>query len=77
LEIRAICPKWHLTDAKGFIAPGQVQRRKKGNQKMKAYPTMLLKTHIEKMSMWGYPTMFMKTNDLNCQCHDVYENKGS
>jgi hypothetical protein len=42
---------------------------------VKAYPAILLKTHIEKMSMWGYATMFMKTNNLNSLSCDVYEKK--
>ena len=38
---------------------------------------MLLKTHVEKMSVWATPTIFMKTRDLSRLGHDIYENKGS
>jgi hypothetical protein len=31
---------------------------------MKVDPTMLLKTHVEKMSAFSHATMFMKTNEL-------------
>ncbi len=57
-----------------FGGPGGVE---KGKLKMQATPTMLLKTHVEKMSVLATPTIFMKTRDLNRQGHDVYENKGS
>jgi hypothetical protein len=30
-------------------------------KKMKVSPTMLLKTHVEKMSVYGLATMFKKT----------------
>ncbi len=42
-----------------------------------ATPTMLLKTHVEKMSVLATPTIFMKTRDLSRLCHDIYETKGS
>ena len=44
---------------------------------MKVYPTMLLKTNIEKMSVWGYATMSMKIKGLFCHSHDMYEKKGA
>ena len=44
---------------------------------MKATPTMLLKTHVEKMSVSATPTIFMKTSYLGGLFHDIYENKGS
>jgi hypothetical protein len=50
---------------------------KKGKLKMKATPTMLLKTHVEKMSVLATPTIFMKSIDLNRHSHDMHENKGS
>jgi len=37
---------------------------------------MLLKTHIEKMSIFRLSTMFMKTNYLDLSFHDVAEIKG-
>jgi hypothetical protein len=36
----------------------------------------LLKTHIEKMSVFGLSIMFMKTNELSLFFHDVDEKKG-
>jgi hypothetical protein len=36
----------------------------------------LLKTHIEKMSVFRLSTMLMKTRELNRFLHDVDENKG-
>ena len=50
---------------------------KKGELKMQATPTMLLKTHGEKMSALATPTMFMKTSNLILYTYDIYENKGS
>ena len=38
---------------------------------------MLLKTHVEKMSVLATPTIFMKTSDLSWYSHDIHENKGS
>ena len=38
---------------------------------------MLLKTHVEKMSVLATPTIFMKTIDLSRYSHDIHENKGS
>ena len=38
---------------------------------------MLLKTHVEKMSVLATPTIFMKTRDLCRLGHDIHENKGS
>jgi hypothetical protein len=36
----------------------------------------LLKTHIEKMSVYRLSTMLMKTNELNRSLHDVDERIG-
>jgi len=38
---------------------------------------MLLKTSVEKMSLFGPATMLMKTNDLDFLTHDVDEKKAS
>ena len=43
---------------------------------MGATPTMLLKTHVEKMSSSRDPTMLMKTSNIEFIGHDVYEKKG-
>ena len=42
---------------------------------MKATPTMLLKTNIDKMSLCGLATMLMKTKDILVHSHDVDENE--
>jgi hypothetical protein len=60
-----------------LVGFGVADGGKKGELKMKATPTMLLKTHVEKMSVWATPTMFMKTSDLGRHSHDIHENKGS
>ena len=54
----------HLTEFRLLIASRRDGAQKKGNQKMKVYPVMLLKTNIEKMSVFAYAVMFMKTNAL-------------
>jgi hypothetical protein len=36
---------------------------------------MLLKTHVEIMSLFGLSTMLLKTNELYVSLHDVDENK--
>jgi hypothetical protein len=38
---------------------------------------MLLKTNVEKMSVYGLAIMLMKTSKLNRACHYVNEKKGS
>ncbi len=38
---------------------------------------MLLKTHVEKMSVLATPTICMKTSNLSRDSHDIYETKGS
>ena len=42
---------------------------------MKATPTMLIKTNIEKMSLRGIAVMCMKTQEIYRYSHDVNENK--
>ena len=37
----------------------------------------LLKTNVEKMSVFRLSMMLMKTNELNRSLHDVDEKKGS
>jgi hypothetical protein len=37
---------------------------------------MLLKTHVEKMSVLCLSTMLMKTHKLDVSLHDVHEKKG-
>jgi hypothetical protein len=49
--------------------------REKGGPKMKVSPTMLLKTHVEKMSLCGLATMLLKKSKLGLVCHDFAENK--
>ena len=50
---------------------------KKGELKMQATPTMLLKTNGGKTSAGATPTMFMKTGSLFLYTYDIHENKGS
>jgi hypothetical protein len=38
---------------------------------------MLLKTHGEKISVYGLATMLMKINELKWPRHDVHDNKAS
>jgi hypothetical protein len=40
---------------------------------MKDSAIMLLKTHIEKMSVFGLAIISMKIIGLSCACHYVYE----
>ena len=42
---------------------------------MKVNYAMLLKTHGEKMSVFGLSMMLMKTNELYLSLHDVGEKK--
>jgi hypothetical protein len=44
---------------------------------MKGYSTMLLKTHVEKMTDNCLSTMLMKTHKLNPSFHDINDKKGS
>ena len=53
------------------------ERSEKRELKNETTPTMLLKTHVEKMSVLATPTIFMKTSDLSRYSHDIHENKGS
>ena len=64
-----------VIEFKLLIASRRKGTQKKGELKTRATPTMLLKTHVEKMSVFGYPTIFMKTRDLALLGHDVDENK--
>jgi hypothetical protein len=50
-------------------------RQKKGGQKMELDFRNLLKTHIEKMSVFRPAKMLMKTIDLWAYCQDADENK--
>ena len=53
------------------------ERSEKRELKNEAAPTMLLKTHVENMSVLATPAIFMKTRDLSLLGHDIHENKGS
>jgi hypothetical protein len=55
----------------------RVGQGKKGKQKIKVDPTMLLKTKGNRNDNLTNPTMSMKTNGLFFLPHDVYENKQS
>jgi hypothetical protein len=67
----------YVYDTKTFSWLQGRGRREKGDLNLKATPTMLLKTHVEKMSVLATPTIFMKTSDLGRDSHDIHENKGS
>jgi hypothetical protein len=45
--------------------------------KMRPNCTKLLKTHVEKMSIFRLSMIFMKTNKLSRSLQDVGEKKGS
>ena len=49
------------------------ESQKKGGQEMGMMFSKLLKTHIEKMTVFGLSTMLMKTSKLNDSLHDVDE----
>jgi hypothetical protein len=51
-------------------------KKKRGTQKMAHAFCKLLKTKLEKMSVFRPSTIFMKTNELNPSLHDIHENKG-
>jgi hypothetical protein len=42
---------------------------------MKVSLAMLLKTNVEKMSVYWFATMLLKKRKLMIRCHDIYENK--
>ena len=51
--------------------------RKKRGGKMQDSLAMLLKTHVEKMSLFCPTTILMKTNHLKSVSRDVHEKKWS
>jgi len=68
----------HVIENKIVIASSAARvMNEKGGKKPKASAIMLLKTHVEKMSLLSLAIMFMKINGLNNASHDVCENKGS
>jgi hypothetical protein len=67
----------YVYDKKTFSSLHRRGRREKGELKMQATPTMLLKTNGGKTSAGATPTMFMKTSNLSLHTYDVDENKGS
>ena len=67
----------YVYDTKTFSSLHRRERREKRELKNETTPTMLLKTHVEKMSVLATPTIFMKTIDLSRYSHDIHENKGS
>jgi hypothetical protein len=50
--------------------------QKKGTPYLKDRAIMLLKTHVEKMSLLGSAIIFMKTKGLFRSCHYIYEKNG-
>ena len=65
-----------IVDDKGLISPLRAPRQTRGKLKVKEEPTMLLKTHIEKMSLLREPIMLMITKTLSNGTHYVSQNKG-
>ena len=49
--------------------------KKRGPQNMQVYPTICMKTKVEKDEHGVSPTMLMKTSMLSVLSDDVYENK--
>jgi hypothetical protein len=49
--------------------------KKNGRLKMRDRAIMLLKTNVEKMSVYGLAIMLMKTDELNASSHYVDEKK--
>jgi hypothetical protein len=60
---------------KGLAHRGGRGAAKKGDPYLKDRAIMLLKTHVEKMSLLRSAIISMKTNGLFHSCHHVYENK--
>jgi hypothetical protein len=56
--------KTYIIENKMVIMSSINRVREKGELKMPVDPTMLLKTHGEKMSVMCHATMLMKTNGL-------------
>jgi len=52
------------TENKGLITIFVGGLPKSGEQKMMAYPTMLMKTKENESDKWAYPTMLMKKSRL-------------
>jgi hypothetical protein len=67
--------KSYIPDAKGFTTPSRVQPPKNGRQYLRDRAIMLLKTNVEKMSLFGSAIISMKTKGLSHSCHHIYENK--
>ena len=53
--------KWISLIQRNLLWQEGQAHQKKGNSFLKVSPTMLLKTHVEKMSLIGYATMSMNT----------------
>jgi hypothetical protein len=48
-----------------YLSANAQSREEKGEtKKMKAYPTIFMKTKENESDKWAYPTMFMKTSNL-------------
>jgi hypothetical protein len=67
----------HLIESKQVIGITIiVGKRKKKRPQNENRASMLLKTHIEKMSTLDLSMMLMKTKELQASHHDVDDNKG-
>ncbi|MGA3328948.1 MAG: hypothetical protein ABSF45_31240, partial [Terriglobia bacterium] len=59
------------------LPTNSTEEPKKKGRKMDVICVNLLKTYVEKMSLFRLSTIFMKTNELSQSFHDVDEKKGS
>ena len=53
-----------MTENKELESFAAEKIKKRGTPPMQVSPIMLLKTHIEKMSVLGFAIMYMKINNL-------------
>ena len=67
--------KFYLFDIKQVMQYKFAAHKKTRGENMKVSPTMLLKTHIEKMSETGHAIICMKTRNLDVARHYIHDNK--
>jgi hypothetical protein len=67
----------HIAEFRLLIAARRKGAHKKGELKMKASLAMLMKTNVEKMSVYRSLAILMKTIELKSLSRDVDEKQGS
>jgi len=77
MDTWTICHTLYRADDKGFTEKRRMRHRKKGDPYLKDRAIMLLKTHVEKLSLSGLAIMSMKIKGLFYSSHYLYENTGS